>query len=293
MSSQPLLKALQRYGSDLESACADACKKMWEEGGWDDEENKQGYDELWKLNDRCDADYDCPSIGVHYALWYHLQRTHHMVRALAPMLIEQSKRLAIYDAGCGTGATAWATAVLVSALREINGHIPEVTVFGKDRSQCMLDAGDSLWSALSDTLVVSVRYNPSLGKWRQPQIALNDFDDVLIVCSYLFSDSDLNGNKLKKSKKHLRHIWRSTGAGRMLTVSPRRKARRIEEATRFESWSVNNYSALQRVWNDPLSQLSTLRQQCLDSIGERSPYPPSWSENYGKGYDPVFRLYTR
>ena len=288
MTSQQLLTELKGYGEFLEAACVEACKQMWVERSWDYAEKKRGYDELWKLNGGRDADYDCPTIGVHYALWYHLQRTHHMIRALASVLVGQSKRLAIYDAGCGTGATAWAAAVLVSAFREVNGHTPEITIFGKDSSQYMLDAGDSLWSALSNRLQMDMRYNPSLGKWKQPQIVFNDFDEVLIVCSYLFSDSDLSGNRLKKSKKRLRDIWRSTGAKRLLTVASPRKAQLIEKVASFRTSSVSNYSVLQRIWDGRLPQLSALRRQCLDSIDEKSPKPPTWSEEY----DPVFRLYT-
>ena len=103
----------------------------------------------------------------------------------------------------------------------------------------MLDAGDSLWSTLNNRLSVDMSYVASHGKWMKPQPELNGFEEVIIVCSYLFSDSDLSGKKLKKSKRHLRDIWRSAGAQGLLTVSSPRKAPLIKKVTSFETWSRN------------------------------------------------------
>ena len=277
---------MQPYGAVLEDACVTACKQMRAEAHWDSSVAQQGFEELWKLNDGQDADYDCASIGLHYALWYHLQRTHYMARALTPILCEQSKRLAIYDLGCGTGATAWAAAIAISALRKTSDSFPKVAIFGLDMSKHMLEAGDRLWSALIDRLPTDINYNPLPGSWTQSELEFGEFEYVLISCSYLFNDSDLSDKNIGKSREQLLRICESTHATNLLTVSSPRKARSIEEISGFEV--DDGYCPLDSIWTNRLSELSAERHDYLDEIGKRSPKKPAWSEQY----DPIFGLYA-
>ncbi len=187
---------------------------MWNGGNWSEFELREGYNEIRRLSQSRDLAYDRPSIGLHYALWYHLQRTHYLIRALTPLLRDRQNRMAIYDAGCGTGATAWAAATVTAGLADAGHQVPQVDVFGKDTSPFMLEAAESLWSRLTESMPSDVRVDNNLGSWTEPPSDIEGYDDILIVCSFLLNSSD--NRYLKELSRRLSQVHREIGARQLL-----------------------------------------------------------------------------
>ena len=190
MTEEGLVERTRRLAPILEQACAEACRKMWEDGGWADYELREGYRELWRLNEGKDLAYDRPSISLHYSLWYHLQRTHILVRALAPLLAPRHRPARIYDLGCGSGATAWAAATLAQACLRAGTSLPRITVLGTDSSPFMVDASRRLWASLPADLAAHVELEHRLGNWSDIEAFDARDEDALMVCSYLLNASD-------------------------------------------------------------------------------------------------------
>lgn len=288
MTADRIVEAARRYGSVLDQACASACERMWRRDGYSDFEVREGYEELWKLSGGEDLAYDRPSIGLHYALWYHLQRTHLLVRGLIPLLTGRGGSWTIYDIGCGTGATAWATAVIIQAGRDSRVAIPRVRVYGWDTSPFMIGAADRLWSALPVKLRSHFTPINKLGSWdnRQPDGAFAHSEE-LVVCSYLLNASD--HLHLRELDAGLTRFSDLVGAERLLLLSPRKKAE-LADALQNRNWSSHPQFTPQPrdVWTGKPRRVARLRDSLLRSLEIQSP-PPSWSPRSSPDYRLLIR----
>ena len=275
MVNDELIDTLQAYGPILEKTCVKACKQMLDNGDWSEFELQEGYQEIWRLSQGRDLAYDRPSIGVHYALWYHLQRTHYLIRALTPLLRDRQAPIAIYDAGCGTGAAAWAAATVAAGLSDAGHQVPPVSVFGKDTSPFMLQAAESLWTRLAKNMPADVRVNHSLGSWTNPPISLQRHEDILVVCAFLLNSSDKR--YLNELSKHLSQVYDKIGARRLLMVSPSSKHHLATALYPGAQWETIPLKPLNNLWNGKISKLGALRNELLASIDQNSRWLPSWS----------------
>lgn len=293
MSLERIAEAARSYGPILDKACATACEDMWREGGCSDFELREGYRELWNLSQGTDLAYDRPSIGLHYALWYHLQRTHLLIRGLLPLLVDSRTPLTIYDVGCGTGATAWAAAVIVQAGRDANVDVSRVRVYGCDTSPFMLKASKRLWSALPNQLTSHFTPENRLGSWSEYPPG-EDNGRTLVVCSYLLNASDQQ--YLNEIDTSLTRFADQVGAKRLLMLLPAGKVHLAEALRRNQNWQrQTSFRAHPDIWTGRADCVADLRGSLLLSIGKFSPREPAWTYEgssfryYARTADELFR----
>ncbi len=277
MTTERVVEAARRYGPILDNACTTACESIWRAGGYSDFELREGYKELWRLSEGQDLAYDRPSIGLHYALWYHLQRTHLLIRGLLPLLVDSQSPLTIYDVGSGTGATAWAAAVIVQSCKEANVDVPGVRVYGCDTSPFMLETSDRLWSALPSEL--TSRFTPEnlLGSWSEYQ---RDSENTrkLVVCSFLLNASDQQ--YLNDIDSSLTRFADRVGAERLLMLLSANKAHLGAALRRNRNWQrQSSVRTCPDIWNGRIDRVADLRRSLLQSIGKVS-RDPVWT--YGR-----------
>ena len=90
---------------------------------WPAFEWQASLNELLKLSKKQDAFYDRPTIGPAYALWYHARRANPLVSQLERLMRTTVDRghqtLDVVDLGSGTGATAWAAALVAAAVADL------------------------------------------------------------------------------------------------------------------------------------------------------------------------------
>lgn len=277
MTTERVVEAARRYGPILDKACATACENMWREGGYSDFELREGYKELWRLSEGQDLAYDRPSIGLHYALWYHLQRTHLLIRGLLPLLVDSQSPLTIYDVGSGTGATAWAAAVIVQSCKEVNVDVSCVRIYGCDTSPFMLETSDRLWSALPNELTSHFTPENRLGSWSEYR---HDGDNSrrLVVCSFLLNASDQQ--YLNDIDNSLTRFADRVGAEGLLMLLSASKAHLGAVLRRNRNWQrQTRFRSRPDVWTGRANCVADLRSALLRSIGKIS-RDPVWT--YGR-----------
>ncbi len=284
---------LKGYGSLLDEACATACRAVYNSGDWSISELQKGYDELWRLSEGKDLAYDRPSIGLHYALWYHLQRTQTLIRVLAPLLRARQGRISIYDIGCGTGATAWAAAIISAAMREIGNQTPLIRVSGTDTSPFMLDIGCHLWHALCDRLNIDQEfYKTDHGDWTALPSNYEHGGYKLLVCSWLLNATD--STYLDEIKSWLTKTADRVGADQMLLLSSPGKQRIVNKLAESRYWSditdnPNSIQPLPALWNSKIQEVAKVHSALLDRIDRKSS-EPCWMTS---GKPPSKRLLQR
>ena len=277
MSLERIAEAARSYGPILDQACATACKSMWNEGGYSHFELQEGYRELWSLNQGADLAYDRPSIGLHYALWYHLQRTHLLIRGLLPLLANSQTILTVYDVGCGTGATAWAAAVIIQSCRDANVDVSRVRLNGWDTSPFMLEASDRLWSALPNELTSHFTPKNRLGSWSECRLD-EDNSSKLVVASYLLNSSDQQ--YLDEIDNSLTRFADRVGAESLLMLLPAPKAHLAEALHRNRNWQrQKGFRAFRDIWRGRVDNVANVRNSLLQSIRSNSPRDPTWTSN--------------
>lgn len=264
MSMDRIVGAASGYWDELDQACAFACKGIWLEHNFSGFELREGDRELFKLSEREDLAYDRPSIGLHYALLYHLERTHMLVQALIPLLAGRPEPLTIYDIGSGTGATAWATAVVTRACREAGLVPPTVRLYGLDTSPFMIEAAHRLWNALPENLRKGIRAEHQLGSWHDP-LDVEHYDrDALIVGSYLFNSSDYR--HLEGIEAGLTHFSDYVSANRLLLISPSAKAHLADTFTQAGKWKEQLHSRTEPIWIEVPSATREIRRGLLRQV---------------------------
>ena len=261
MSLERIAEAARSYGPILDKACATACENMWREGRYSAFELRKGDEELWKLSKGQDLAYDRPSIGLHYALLYHLERTHMVVQSLIPLLADRSEPLTIYDIGSGTGATAWATAVVTRACREAGLVSPRVRLYGLDTSPFMVNATHRLWNALPENFKKQIHTEHRLGSWDDAPEVDNSDHDALIVASYLFNSSD--HRHLPEMENGLARFADHVRANRLLVLLPSAKASLADEFILAGKWESNSTPQSVPVWTDVPKDTCKLREDVL------------------------------
>jgi len=264
-----IISAARGYFNELDEACEFACEGIWLEHDFSGFELREGDRELFKLGENKDLAYDRPSIGLHYTLLYHLERTHLLVRGLLPLLVGRREPLRIYDIGCGAGATAWATAVIMEACREMDVEVSQVRVYGSDTSPFMLDAADRLWKALPDRFKQHYTPDNQLGSWDQVSNQTDEVGDGLIVGSYLFNASDYR--YLEEVKLGLTRLSDRVGADQMLLLTPSRKKNIADSLAASGNWNHDPVYRPYRdsIWRDTPDRTCALRQDILREIGRK------------------------
>lgn len=157
----------------------------------------EAHDDLYRLSQGRDARYDLAIIGDFYAAWYQLRRVVHAVGALKPLILGRSSDIDIVDIGSGTGATAWAVAVIERA-RLLDGGGPRtVRIIGVDGSPFMAQTAQELWQRLevdlsADVDLSGVQADFATASWRNfdPSVAGLHLVEPTVVGGYVLDHSD-------------------------------------------------------------------------------------------------------
>ena len=276
-------QALQSMEDAIERIVVRACESHAQriQHQWVDFEVRESFEELKRLRTGKDLGYDRPSIGIQYAYWYHLQRTHELVRILGPKYLNQSGELTVLDLGSGTGATAWALALMANAAERAGISWPDIRVIGVENSPFMLDMALELWDqfqseGLGDKSSTSAEYR--LGSWAHERAPLpTDLEDHLVVASYLFDASDKD--RMEELAGRLTLTCRMHGYRHLLVTSAASKAHLVStfgEAVGGE-WAVTTPPIASTVWAGRLEELHASRGRFLESAGDPPTGPPTWS----------------
>lgn len=291
MITDRIVSAARGYWDELDRACAFACKEIRLKHDFSGFELREGDRELFKLGEREDLAYDRPSIGLHYALLYHLERTHMLVRALTPLLVDRREPLTIYDIGCGSGATAWATAVVTRACREAGLVPPRVRLYGLDTSPFMIDATNRLWNALPKNFKKHINAEHRLGSWDVPPDVEDHDSDALIVGSYLFNSTDRR--HLPEMETGLTRFADYVRAGCLLVILPSTKGKLANIFTQARTWREVTPPRTEPIWTDVPNTTCELRGDVLQRVGIlRDPVRPYKTLMENREYQCV-RLFKR
>lgn len=172
----------------LDNAIADACQHLYDRHRWSAYELRNAGKDLVALSRGDDCCYDRPSIGLAYALWYHGRRVQGIVKTLLPALVHQSGDLTVIDLGCGTGATAWAVALIEQARRQEGASQRTVHVYGVDASPFMQAAGNCLWKRLEALVPDGVIAEFVVGNWAE--VFHKPEGRLWLTAGFLFDASD-------------------------------------------------------------------------------------------------------
>lgn len=237
------------------------------------------FEDLLRLSRGGDARYDLVLSGDLYAAWYQLRRVVHAVGVLThPLVASGDADLDILDIGCGTGATAWAVAIIERARRLAGGSERHVRVIGLDGSPFMTATATDLWSPLAEALAVR-RVDPvfATASWRN--FDPRGFDDVLqdplLVGGYVFDHSD--EDSIDDLAEDMGSLVDATGIGRIVLFGSGRKqrivARLLESMTSAipgdAEWVVEDGTISRTFIPDTdLEQVRRARQDLLEAAGQ-------------------------
>ena len=239
-------------------------------GDWTDFEHGSCITDLAKLSRGQDCYYDRPAIGLHYALWYHPQRTADLVRLLLPLIAAKGtarRPLHIIDLGAGTGATATAARIALERLRVAGAPTPKVRIEALESSPFMLDMFHALDRQLSEMLPPSeLEVNTHQRSWFSPKVSAQtiELDEPHIIASYTFdhSDRDLNETLARR----LRQMGDRVGAESLYLLGPTLKRDILEEvvshletnraeSSSWERWEVGLGDFMPSASLEPLSEI--------------------------------------
>lgn len=280
--------AMGDFAPLLDAAVASTCDGLIAERGssWSGWEVAEGLEDLLALGDGRDCAYDRPSIGVSYALWYHGARTHEAIRALAPWVSASAEPLDIVDIGCGTGATACAIAVLMSALTEAGSVRPlRVTIHAADSSPFMVDAAERIYGALRELLgkrmATGVDVSFQTASWTDLRLPPTDARP-LIVGGYLFDHSDTR-HVDELAKRFVRLGDELDARGAVLFTAPAKVHLLDRAVVKLESlgWARRGIELTAPVWSGALARCHQVRTGWYRSAGSVRPglfsMPPAWA----------------
>jgi hypothetical protein len=194
------------------------------DGAWTVFEHGSCITDLAGLSAGKDCYYDRPAIGLHYALWYHPQRTADLIRLLLPLIATKGrmgKPLHIIDLGAGTGATATAARIAIEKLRARGDVIPNVRIEALESSPFMLDMFDAVDRELAGRLPpADVEINTHQRSWFSPKVTRQAIEliEPHLIASYTFdhSDRDLNATLARR----LRQMGDRVGAESLTILGP-------------------------------------------------------------------------
>lgn len=265
---------LRPFGHELDQVVARATRLMVDEGAdWSAYEVRSALTDLKSLGEGGDVAYDRRSIGAHYALWYHLKRTHGMVRFLAARYLGTAGEVTLLDLGSGTGATAWAAAILNAAQHRGGWALPRLRVVGIDSSPYMTEAATALWAEFeASSLARGCEITPSfrLGSWMDPN-AVQGISKPVVVGSYLLdhSDDEIEADLARRLAK----LFRSLGATEGLFVTAAAKTSVLRNVVKLAEMHQRDARIAAPIWQGYLVETAEVRNRWLSryEIPDRRP----------------------
>jgi hypothetical protein len=241
-------------------------------GEWDTFEWQASLGELLKLSGSTDAYYDRPTIGPAYALWYHARRVNPLVSQLERIIRLADRRrhrqVDVVDLGAGTGALAWAAALVAGAIVELGGEPPNIVVHEVESSPLMTDTADSLWATLGEELDAFgfVERIPQPVSW--PLAEVDSDAPVWLLASFLLDHTDKN--RAEEMAKSLHQVVdRCHAEGVVFTVTSSKKGiatTAIDQLEAEHKWEGQRRQAPLQ-WSGPMSHTAAMRRDLYTSFG--------------------------
>ena len=279
---------IEAWKPDLEEVLRGCLEEVvFEEGKeWSRWAVNDAQDDLVRLIGGGDCSYDRPAIGALYASWYHPQRVSQLMAILKDYVCVERKLLRIVDLGSGTGATAWAVAILSAATRASDLPAPNrIEIAAWESSPFMEEAGRSLWRALEKALDrlrpdrPLVALDQHFVSWTDPRAHRGEAD--LVVGSYLFDASD--SVRTIEMASAFQSVLESTSSPLGLLTTARSKQTILDRALRplaeVEKWGMRHIE-IKGLIDGSLDSLHELRKTWSDQFDIPRRWmskTPSWS----------------
>jgi DNA helicase-2/ATP-dependent DNA helicase PcrA len=241
-------------------------------GEWSGFEWQATLKDLDGLSKGADAYYDRPTIGPAYALWYHARRVNPLVRQLERIVRDTyqrgHERVEVVDLGAGTGAVAWAAALVAAAIGELDGEPPRVVVHEVESSPLMTATADSLWETLGEELDAFgfVERIPQPVSW--PFATITSDAPTWLLASFLLDHTDKNrAEEMAKALHRVVDRCRAEGVVFTVTSSKRQIANSvIDQLESDHQWEGQTRKAPLR-WHGPMRHTAAVRRALYTSVG--------------------------
>ncbi len=261
------------WGELVDQAIADGVRRhLTRIGDWDDFEWRSSLQELLELARGRDAPYDRPTAGPAYALWYHARRVNPLVALLARVVRSAHDRghdrLDLVDLGAGTGAVAWATALVVGSMADLGGNPPRVDVHEVESSPFMSATADSLWEALAERHPHTelVQRRSLTMSW--PMAKVTSDSPLWLISSYLVDHTDRE--RLEEMGKAVQKVVDRCNADGAIFVVASSK-REIAEAAVAELENTHGWEVKLRrpalCWKGDLEATARVRRELYEAHG--------------------------
>jgi len=241
-------------------------------GEWDTFEWQASLDELLKLSSSTDAYYDRPTIGPAYALWYHARRVNPLVSQLERIVRLADERrhpqVDVVDLGAGTGAVAWAAALVAGAVVELGHEPPQVVVHEVESSPLMTATADSLWETLGEELDAFgyVDRVPQPVSW--PLAEVDSDAPVWLLASFLLDHTDKH--RAEEMAKSLHRVVDRCGAEGVVFTVTRSKlgiaTSAIDQLEQDHEWEGRRRQASLQ-WEGLMAHTAATRRELYTSFG--------------------------
>ncbi len=272
MNTEQLIVDRLRSDADvLDRLLADALKKSFvatKELFGDPFQWREAHADLLRLSKGDDAFYDRAVVGVDYASWYHLRRINPVASSLVSRI--GAEALDIVDLGSGTGATAWAAAMVIRARRALDLPTGPVRVFEVEGSVGMAMVADQLWQELDaqwPTVAEGVERTTLLGNWAELTVA--ESNRAVVIASYLLDHSD--HRRAAEIGVELARVARRCGANELLHFASASKADlsdAVGAQIEHESWEADapHPRPADVVWSGRAPATSAARLEICHSV---------------------------
>ena len=241
-------------------------------GEWDTFEWQASLDELLKLSSSTDAYYDRPTIGPAYALWYHARRVNPLVSQLERIVRLADERnhrqVDVVDLGAGTGAVAWAAALVAGSDVELGHEPPRIVVHEVESSPLMTATADSLWETLGEELDAFgyVDRVPQPVSW--PLAEVDSDAPVWLLASFLLDHTDKHRAEEMAKSLH-RVVDRCRAEGVVFTVTSSKlgiATSAIDQLEQDHEWEGRRRQAPLQ-WTGPMAHTAAMRRELYTSFG--------------------------
>ena len=239
---------------------------------WPAFEWQASLNELLKLSKKQDAFYDRPTIGPAYALWYHARRVNPLVSQLERLMRTTVDRghqtLDVVDLGSGTGATAWAAALVAAAVADLRGMPPRVIVHEVESSPFMSSTALSLWTALTEELDHFGAVQRFVRSESWPNARLSSNNPTFVLASFLLDHTDKN--YVDQMAQSLHGVIDNCSAdGVIFTVSKQKRVvadTAVDVLETTHGWTGQLRQA-SPVWEGDMPEVTKVRRQLYEGLG--------------------------
>ena len=253
--------------------------------GWPGYEWKAALTELYKLSNDQDAFYDRPTIGVHYAFWYHARRVNTLVGEVIKTVNKERpdnpQEIVFIDLGAGTGALSWACGLVALAAKEKNQKIPRLKVVEVENSPFMLQTGNALWKAFNNEFGVEesdmVRESEVIS-WTEAEFT--DPSPVSVFASYVFDHTDGDIYRIKELKAALSRVVARCNAQEVVMVASNKKALAAKKV--LATVGKVEESSSDEMWVGPMAKTKSARRRVFSQQGLSDNGAPMFSEPWGQ-----------